>query len=124
MMRSVAVATSGEQDLISYKWFYRQVRADLDKPETSGMITKDIASGDGYLALALSNAMMVSGLGSEPDHVAERRPGMSDTLLKVRGLKIGATIYPPGEKARDIEIVDTDRYSMEEIGQRLLGKLG
>ncbi len=28
-----------------------------------------------------------------------------DTLLKVRNLKIGATIYPPGEPARDIEIV-------------------
>ncbi|MDW3222739.1 MAG: ABC transporter ATP-binding protein [Paracoccaceae bacterium] len=30
---------------------------------------------------------------------------MTEPLLKVRGLKIGATIYPPGEKSRDIEIV-------------------
>ena len=30
---------------------------------------------------------------------------MSDTLLKVRDLKIGATVYPPGEKPHDIEIV-------------------
>ncbi|MEM6303334.1 MAG: ABC transporter ATP-binding protein [Pseudomonadota bacterium] len=28
-----------------------------------------------------------------------------ETLLKVRGLKIGATIYPPGEPSREIEIV-------------------
>ena len=30
---------------------------------------------------------------------------MTEPLLKVRGLKIGATIYPPGERPRDIEIV-------------------
>ncbi|MEO0670145.1 MAG: ABC transporter ATP-binding protein [Pseudomonadota bacterium] len=30
---------------------------------------------------------------------------MTETLLKVRGLKIGATVYPPGEKPHDIEIV-------------------
>ncbi len=29
----------------------------------------------------------------------------AESLLKVRNLKIGATIYPPGEPARDIEIV-------------------
>ena len=30
---------------------------------------------------------------------------MSEPMLKVRNLKIGATIYPPGERPRDIEIV-------------------
>ena len=30
---------------------------------------------------------------------------MTEHLLKVRGLKIGATVYPPGEKPHDIEIV-------------------
>ena len=30
---------------------------------------------------------------------------MTEPLLKVRGLKIGATVYPPGEKPHDIEIV-------------------
>ena len=29
----------------------------------------------------------------------------TEPLLKVRGLKIGATVYPPGERPRDIDIV-------------------
>ncbi len=50
---------------------------------------------------------------------------MSDPLLKVRGLKIGATIYPPGEKARDIEIVhgvDFDLAPGKVLG--LIGESG
>ena len=30
---------------------------------------------------------------------------MSDPLVRVRGLKIGATIHPPGEPSQDVEIV-------------------
>jgi peptide/nickel transport system ATP-binding protein len=50
---------------------------------------------------------------------------MTEPLLKVRGLKIGATIYPPGEKARDIEIVhgvDFDLQPGEVLG--LIGESG
>ena len=50
---------------------------------------------------------------------------MTDPLLKVRGLKIGATIYPPGEKARDIEIVhgvDFDLAPGKVLG--LIGESG
>jgi peptide/nickel transport system ATP-binding protein len=50
---------------------------------------------------------------------------MSDPLLKVRGLKIGATIYPPGERARDIEIVhgvDFDLAPGKVLG--LIGESG
>ena len=50
---------------------------------------------------------------------------MTDPLLKVRGLKIGATIYPPGEKARDIEIVhgvDFDLTPGKVLG--LIGESG
>ena len=48
-----------------------------------------------------------------------------DPVLKVRGLKIGATIYPPGEKARDIEIVhgvDFDLAPGKVLG--LIGESG
>ncbi|MFK7870741.1 MAG: ABC transporter ATP-binding protein [Roseobacter sp.] len=50
---------------------------------------------------------------------------MTDPLLKVRGLKIGATIYPPGEKAKDIEIVhgvDFDLAPGKVLG--LIGESG
>lgn len=50
---------------------------------------------------------------------------MSDPLLKVRGLKIGATIYPPGEKPRPIEIVhgvDFDLAPGKVLG--LIGESG
>lgn len=48
---------------------------------------------------------------------------MSDNnLLKVRGLKIGATIYPPGEKARDIEIVHGVDFDVER--GKVLGLIG
>ena len=38
---------------------------------------------------------------------------MTEPLLKVRGLKIGATIFPPGEKSRDIEIVHGVDFDLE-----------
>ena len=50
---------------------------------------------------------------------------MTDTLLKVRGLKIGATVYPPGEKPREIEIVhgvDFDLAPGKVLG--LIGESG
>lgn len=47
---------------------------------------------------------------------------MSEPLLKVRGLKIGATIYPPGEKSRDIEIVHGVDFDLE--AGKVLGLIG
>ncbi len=47
---------------------------------------------------------------------------MSDPLLRVRGLKIGATIYPPGEKPHDIEIVHGVDFELEK--GRVLGLIG
>ncbi len=45
-----------------------------------------------------------------------------DTLLKVRNLKIGARIYPPGEKPRDIEIVHGVSFDLEK--GKVLGLIG
>lgn len=47
---------------------------------------------------------------------------MSEPILKVRGLKIGATIYPPGEKSRDIEIVHGVDFDLE--AGKVLGLIG
>ncbi len=47
---------------------------------------------------------------------------MSETLLKVRGLRIGATIYPPGEKPHDIEIVHGVDFTLEK--GKVLGLIG
>ena len=48
---------------------------------------------------------------------------MTDTpLLRVRGLKIGATIYPPGEKSREIEIVHGVDFDLQP--GKVLGLIG
>jgi peptide/nickel transport system ATP-binding protein len=47
---------------------------------------------------------------------------MSEPLLKVRGLKIGATVYPPGEKPHDIEIVHGVDFQLEK--GKVLGLIG
>jgi len=47
---------------------------------------------------------------------------MSEPLLRVRGLKIGATVYPPGEKARDIDIVHGVDFDLE--AGKVLGLIG
>ncbi|RBW58987.1 ABC transporter ATP-binding protein [Ruegeria sp. A3M17] len=47
---------------------------------------------------------------------------MSDTLLKVRNLKIGATVYPPGEKPHDIDIVHGVSFDLER--GKVLGLIG
>ena len=43
-------------------------------------------------------------------------------LLEVKDLKIGATVYPPGEKPHDIEIVKGVSFSLEK--GRVLGLIG
>jgi peptide/nickel transport system ATP-binding protein len=45
-----------------------------------------------------------------------------EPLLKVRGLKIGATIYPPGERPRDIEIVHGVDFDLDP--GKVLGLIG
>ncbi|MGR3566032.1 MAG: ABC transporter ATP-binding protein [Heliomarina sp.] len=47
---------------------------------------------------------------------------MSDPLVKVRDLKIGATVYPPGEKPREIEIVHGVSFDLEK--GKVLGLIG
>ena len=47
---------------------------------------------------------------------------MTDTLLKVRDLKIGATVYPPGEKPHDIEIVHGVSFDLQR--GKVLGLIG
>ncbi|KAA0912630.1 ABC transporter ATP-binding protein [Aquicoccus porphyridii] len=47
---------------------------------------------------------------------------MSDALVKVRGLKIGATVYPPDEPPHDIEIVHGVDFELER--GKVLGLIG
>lgn len=47
---------------------------------------------------------------------------MSEPLLKVRGLKIGATAYPPGEKPHDIDIVHGVDFDVQK--GKVLGLIG
>ena len=47
---------------------------------------------------------------------------MSAPLVKVRGLKIGATVYPPGEKPHDIEIVHGVDFDLQP--GKVLGLIG
>ncbi|MCB1340388.1 MAG: ABC transporter ATP-binding protein [Pseudooceanicola sp.] len=47
---------------------------------------------------------------------------MSDPLLRVRDLKIGATVYPPGEKPKKIEIVHGVSFDLEK--GKVLGLIG
>ncbi|MGB7319231.1 MAG: ABC transporter ATP-binding protein [Planktotalea sp.] len=47
---------------------------------------------------------------------------MSDPLLKVRGLKIGATVYPPDAKPHKIEIVHGVDFELEK--GKVLGLIG
>ncbi|MEO1557677.1 MAG: ABC transporter ATP-binding protein [Pseudomonadota bacterium] len=47
---------------------------------------------------------------------------MTKPLLEVRGLKIGATVYPPGEKPHDIEIVHGVDFDVQP--GKVLGLIG
>lgn len=47
---------------------------------------------------------------------------MTEPLLKVRGLKIGATAYPPGEKPIDIKIVHGVDFDLQP--GKVLGLIG
>ncbi|MBL4768784.1 MAG: ABC transporter ATP-binding protein [Rhodobacteraceae bacterium] len=47
---------------------------------------------------------------------------MTELLLKIRNLKIGATVYPPGEKPRPIEIVHGVSFDLEP--GKVLGLIG
>ncbi|MEX0280635.1 MAG: ABC transporter ATP-binding protein [Arenibacterium sp.] len=47
---------------------------------------------------------------------------MSEPLLKVRDLKIGATVYPPGERPKKIEIVHGVSFDLEK--GKVLGLIG
>ncbi|SEQ26650.1 ABC transporter ATP-binding protein [Thalassovita taeanensis] len=47
---------------------------------------------------------------------------MADTLLQINGLKIEATVFPPGEPPQDITIVDGVSLSLEK--GRVLGLIG
>lgn len=47
---------------------------------------------------------------------------MTDSMLKVKDLKIGARIYPPGEKPKDIEIVHGVSFELEK--GKVLGLIG
>lgn len=47
---------------------------------------------------------------------------MTEPLVRVRGLKIGATIYPPGETPQDIEIVHGVDFDLEK--GKVLGLIG
>ncbi|MAY85983.1 ABC transporter ATP-binding protein [Arenibacterium halophilum] len=47
---------------------------------------------------------------------------MSEPLLKVRDLKIGATVYPPGERPHDIEIVHGVSFDLQP--GEVLGLIG
>ena len=47
---------------------------------------------------------------------------MTDALLKVKDLKIGARIYPPGEKPKDIDIVHGVSFELEK--GKVLGLIG
>ncbi|PVH27326.1 ABC transporter ATP-binding protein [Pararhodobacter oceanensis] len=47
---------------------------------------------------------------------------MSDALLKVRDLKIGAVVFPPGEKPRELEIVHGVSFDLQR--GKVLGLIG
>lgn len=47
---------------------------------------------------------------------------MSEPLVKVRNLKIGATVYPPGERPHEIEIVHGVDFDLEK--GKVLGLIG